>query len=422
MGRKTAIFFSIFEHRVSAVSLTLCSWCLLIYGTLAQEHSGEDQALVFYEECLSLIADHSLEPVPAQEVVKKSVELLLDNLGEQYADARPPLFGRSRKEAVFVFGKTLNDLASRPGQRLNKMALAELAISLYLGSVDDYSTYRTPEELLRFKEALENPQSGIGMQVLEEGGKLLCFPFPDSSAEAAGIPLGSELIMVDGISLEDKSIFDLAGMIRGEPGSKVSLRIEQNFGRSKVYEVMREQLASPTVLVEEQIGNRILVKLRKINAQAVDELRKVAEKVKGTSTLILDLRSCPGGAMNSVVEIADFFLPENIALGAALIGNENLKFETKKPRLIESRNLVILHNEGTASAAEFLIGALMCNRNQIRVSLQGETTYGKGVAQERHPLSNGGLLEITTSRLYMPDGRSWDGQGLDQDFFDSPPP
>lgn len=378
-----------------------------------------DRSRQFLEECVDLISGFALEPVADHQIVTASLNLLIDSLGHDFADAKPALKGRDRTEALFLFDRALTDLTSRPGQRLNRFALTEQAIRLYIASIDPYSCYFSSDEITRFRESLlANPESEIGMRITEaEGSRLLCFPFPDSSAEGAGIPVGGRLLAVDGISVENRSLFEVAGLLRGPPGTRVSLRVEQAFGRSKLHEVLREGRISPAAVVEEQLGNRVLIKVHDIDSRGLEELRKFAVQKPEFGTVALDLRSCPGGDVLAAVGMAELFLPKGAAIGAAIGPQNSQQFFAKTAPIIKPANLVILHNRGTASAAEFLIGALMCNREHLRVNLQGETTYGKAVAQETRNLSTGGQLRLTTTRLCMPNGETWARKGLDQNSF-----
>jgi len=213
--------------------------------------------MTIYREFLDMVNTRAIGTPSPTEVVHASVGLLLDTLGPRFADLKPAAPAASREEALHTMELTLGALASRPGQRFDQIALVEHAMRLYLATRDPYSKYFDPEEAERFRDALNTPQSGIGMEITEQaGGGLACFPFPDSAAELAGIPVNGKLLMIDGAPVEHKSLFEVANLVRGPAGTTVSLRVEHGFGRSKIHQVLRESVKSPSVVVE-RFGGRL---------------------------------------------------------------------------------------------------------------------------------------------------------------------
>lgn len=389
-----------------------------------KEREKDSEAVeVFLTECLEFIGEFGLNPEPDNKILNTALDLLIEALPDTPRDVKPSVTGRDREEALFIFSGVLDKLVNLPGQRLDRKSLAEKAVGLYVETVDPYSRYRTNREMESLVRAMETPGAGVGMEIQEELGRLICFPFPDSSADAAGIPIGGRLLTVEGKSVEGKSLPEVAGLIRGPEGASVSLRVENSSGRSRIYTMKRESIDTPMLLIEQILGNRVILKIRKINEACLDELRAFAKnKDVDYLTVTLDLRSCPGGDLESAVNIADLFLPVGAPIGAAESSQMKKAFQATTPIQIKFKNLVLLYNKGTASAAEFLIGSLMSNRDTLRVSMQGEgTTYGKAVAQESRHVSTGGLLQLTTTRLYMPNGRTWQDTGLTPDDFRSQP-
>jgi carboxyl-terminal processing protease len=389
------------------------SGAFVITGTVLGNPSPDP--LAFAEEWSGHVAESALEEVSQRDVLRRSLQLLLESSGE------PPLAAASAPddvaEALAQWGRVLDDLSSRPGQRRTRFELAEEGLRRYLATLDPYARYRTAKEMAAFAEADAPGSAGVGMELVEQGDKLVCFPLPNSSAERAGIPHGQKLLAVDGHSVEGLSLFEVARLIRGNPGTKASLRFDQRFGRSFVYEALREAYDPPTVLVQEEAGGGLMLRPRRIDSRSVDEIRALASSGRWFPMLTLDLRGCQGGKLEAAAELADLFLPEGAVLGSVRGRNTREEYLSRGPQRFKPLRLKLLHNQGTASAAEFVLGALLENGDRLKLETSGERTYGKAMAQVDLVLSHGGVLRLSTSRLYLPSGKHWEGEGLDPGSF-----
>jgi carboxyl-terminal processing protease len=248
------------------------------------------------------------------------------------------------------------------------------------------------------------------MTLQEINGDYFCYPYPGGSAESSGIRGGDMLLAVDGGSVKGKSLLGVASQIRGTPGTEVTLKISRTYGRSTNIKLLREALTVPAVVVEESYSG-LVFKVRKITPQTVSEMKEALTRSGGTSSLTLDLRGCPGGEIMAAKELAGLFLPENSIVFQEEVMGQRSQTKTTSAPLFNPPQIVILQDSGTASAAEILIAALIENL-PARVVSQGEKSYGKGVTQEQVRLSGGGYMEITTGRVFSPNGKFWDGTGL----------
>ncbi|MFZ4763947.1 MAG: S41 family peptidase [Roseimicrobium sp.] len=211
-------------------------------------------------------------------------------------------------EAVPAFVAALQQLEQLPGQRLGLRGLAERAIQTWCRQHDPYSKYIRAADL-RLADQRDKPTgSGIGMSILEKKDEgFLCYPLYGSPAELAGIKPGDKLLSVDGQPLAERPLEYLAAVIRGEPGTEVSLRIERTGGRAQTLRVTRETLTSPSVIMEKTLSGMVL-RVRKFNAELPKEARAALSGLSPGAVLTIDLCGCGGGDVDRAVEFAGMFL------------------------------------------------------------------------------------------------------------------
>ncbi|MCZ7545214.1 MAG: S41 family peptidase [Anaerolineae bacterium] len=238
---------------------------------------------------------------------------------------------------------------------------------------------------------------------------------PTSPAEAAGILSDDSIVEVDGENITGLTQEEIISRVRGPAGTKVRLGIER-LGVSGLMQidVVRARVSIPSVETE-MIDGVAYVRLNQFAANTTQELHEAlveltAQKPTG---MILDLRGNPGGFLQTVVEVAGEFLPEGEVLTARSAGDEDV-YQATAGGLAEELPLVVLVDQGSASASELLAGAI---QDRARGVLVGTTTFGKGTVQTWRPLSNGGGVRITISRWYTPNDRSIEEVGLTPDVI-----
>jgi len=203
----------------------------------------------------------------------------------------------------------------------------------------------------------------------------------------------------------------LAGLIRGATGEEVQLRVEHSFGRMQSFRIAREKLGPSSVIPEKKVTG-LMLRVRRFNSTTVAEARTALEGFRSSDTLTLDFRGCEGGQLNAGVEFASLFLDagEPIVTLRQRDQPDDVRTATK-PAAFRPVALSILQDEGTASAAEMVIAALVNSSHANAVS-QGNKTFGKGAVQDVIELKGGGRLLLTTGELISPQGIGWDGIGL----------
>lgn len=302
-------------------------------------------------------------------------------------------------------------------QPVDNNLLAEGAINGMLAVLGDTNTrYLSPADEEAARETMSGEFQGIGAEVTAvDGAIVIVSPLEGSPAEAAGLRPGDILRQADGVELTGLDVAQAAQLVRGPAGTAVSLLIERD-GEQFTLDVVRARIELKSVRSEMLPGNLAYVRLNRFGEQSDQELAEILEEVMAHNPagLIFDLRRNPGGSLPTAVAIADQFLPQGVILREQFGSGAERLYEATDKGLAENIPLVVLIDEGSASASEVLAGAI---RDTKRGVLIGQTTFGKGTVQTWQGLSNGGGVRLTIARWLTPDSNWVHEQGLDPDFF-----
>jgi carboxyl-terminal processing protease len=300
-------------------------------------------------------------------------------------------------------------------QPLAPETLTEGAIEGMLGTLDDpHTRYLAPAAEEAARSSMEGEIEGIGA-LLEyvDGDITVVSPFEGSPAEEAGIEPGDIVREADGVSVTGMNLTEAAELIRGPAGTTVHLVIERD-GTLIEVNVRRDVIEVPYVRGEMLEQDLAYVRLSRFGNRTSDELQETLEELLAQNPrgLILDLRNNPGGGLTTAVDVAEEFLSEGVILIERFGSGRERVYEARDEGIAEEIPMVVLINEGSASASEVLAGAL---RDQGRAILIGETSFGKGTVQEWHGLSNGGGVRFTIARWLTPEGTWVHEEGLTPD-------
>ena len=276
--------------------------------------------------------------------------------------------------------------------------------------MDPYSVLLTGDDYKALTEQTSGNYAGLGIQIdVRDGWITVVAPLPETPAERAGIETGDQIIEVDGKSTEGWKNDEAVKALRGNAGSKIAITIRRAGIPDPIkYRLTRAQIhmrsVPPGTLFDGGIG---YISLNPVSETSAEELRQeiAALKSKGMKSLIMDLRGNPGGLLDQGVKVADLFLDtrQQIVSTRGRARGSTKEFLDEARQVWPDLPIVVLVNDGTASAAEIIAGAL---QDHDRAVVIGAPTFGKGLVQTLFPLGEGVALKLTTARWYTPSGRT----------------
>lgn len=307
--------------------------------------------------------------------------------------------------------------------QINDKSKSEIgAVKGMVNSLDDpYTVYFSKEEYTEFTENLEGQFQGIGVIIGKREDQLIIIsPIEGTPASKAGLLAGDSIVTINDESTMGLTVEKATTKIRGKKGTEVKLEISRE-GQSESglqeFVIIRDVIDVPNIKVEEK-DNVGIISLSQFQAETASELDQEISKLvneKKISNIILDLRNNPGGYLQSAVEITELFVPKGsiavIEKGKDKKVIEELK--TKKSPKYENIKLIILVNQGSASASEIVAGAL---RDLKQVKLVGQKTFGKGVVQSTKKFNDGAVLKYTIAEWFTPSGTAINKEGIKPDF------
>ncbi|OHA62341.1 MAG: hypothetical protein A2556_00160 [Candidatus Vogelbacteria bacterium RIFOXYD2_FULL_44_9] len=287
---------------------------------------------------------------------------------------------------------------------------------------DPYTVFMPPEKKVRFDEDIAGNFGGLGMEVgVRDGAITIISPLPDSPAKKAGIMSGDVVAKINSTSTVSLSLDEAIKYMRGPKGTKVHLTlIREKVNHSIEIDVVRDTIVLPTIETKD-LGNGVYqISLFNFSAQSPNLFRDALEKFlrSGSDKLIFDLRGNPGGYLEAAVDIGSWFLPEGKVIVKEERGQDKAEtiYRSKGYNIFAKLNrqvkVVVLVDQGSASAAEILAGAL--SENGV-AKLVGQKTFGKGSVQELIPVTSDTSLKVTVARWLTPKGNSISHSGITPD-------
>jgi len=319
-----------------------------------------------------------------------------------------------------LFWKIYSDLSAKyvDKGKIDAQEILYGAIDGMVNSVGDpYTVFFEPATSKKFQEEISGSFGGVGIEIGKRNNVLTVIaPIKDTPAFKAGIQAGDKIIKIDGKSTLDMSIEEAVTLIRGKPGTKVVLTIQN--GTTRDVEIIRAVIKAPTIdwkLIEQGTDKIAYMRIYSFNQIVDSEFKKASEEIlqSGANGLIIDLRNNPGGLLDSAINLAGWFLDRNKVVVIELFGDGTRnEFRSDGNSSLKKYPTIILMNGGSASASEILAGALHDNRG---IKIVGEKSFGKGSVQELQKYGDGSSLKVTIAKWLTPAGTSISEKGIEAD-------
>jgi carboxyl-terminal processing protease len=320
-----------------------------------------------------------------------------------------------------VFGRIKNDYVVD----VDDKELIENAIRGMLSGLDPHSAYLDAEQFTELQVGTSGQFGGLGIEVgMEDGFVKVIAPIDDTPAQRAGVQAGDLIIRLDDTPVKGMTLNDAVKIMRGKPGSSIVLTIvREGLDKPIKISITRDIIKVKSVrarMLDPGYGYLRISQFQSKTADyMVDAIEDLKKENKGAlKGLILDLRNNPGGVLNGAVAVSDAFLTKGmIVYTEGRIADSRLRFNATPDDIIDGAPLVVLVNQGSASASEIVAGALQDHKRAIII---GAKTFGKGSVQTILPLSSDSALKLTTARYYTPSGRSIQAEGITPDIVLEP--
>jgi len=325
-------------------------------------------------------------------------------------------------EKIDLFGEVLETIKKEYVDEVDRAKIMDSAINGLLQSLDPYSAYMSPKSFNGMQTDTRGEFGGLGIEIgMESGVVKVISPINDTPAANAGIKSGDYIVRINGQQVQGKTLTEAVELMRGPVGSEIKLTVRRR-NEKKALEFKITRAVIEVKSVEAKIigeNNKIgYLRLKSFNENSDEQLFKKVnnfERKKKLTGYILDLRNNPGGLLTQAISITDFFLDDGeIVSTKGRKISETRRFFSKKGDGINGKPLIVITNNGSASASEIVSGAL---KDHKRAIILGEKSYGKGSVQSIIPLKNGGGLRLTISKYYLPSGKSISDVGVLPDIF-----
>ena len=316
-----------------------------------------------------------------------------------------------------VFGRIKNDYV----EDVEDKDMLENAIRGMLSGLDPHSSYLDHEQFKELQVGTSGEFGGLGIEVgMEDGFVKVIAPIDDTPAQRAGVQAGDLIIRLDDTPVKGLTLNDAVKIMRGKPGTVLKLTVVRE-GVEKPLKIDIERAIIKVRSVKSRMleGNFGYVRISQFQSKTaenmVDAIDKLKKEAGGTlKGMVLDLRNNPGGVLNGAVAVSDAFLKKGlIVYTEGRVNDSKLRFNATPDDILDNAPIVVLVNQGSASASEIVSGALQDHHRAIIVGTQ---TFGKGSVQTILPLSNGTAVKLTTARYYTPSGRSIQAEGIVPDI------
>lgn len=320
-----------------------------------------------------------------------------------------------------LFGTAYNVIKSDYVEETTDRKLVENAINGMLSSLDPHSSFMNQSDFEDLENQTKGEFGGLGMEVSSDNGLVrVTSPIDDTPAFRAGIQTGDYITHIDGESVIGLSLSEAVKKLRGEPGTKVIVTISRKDKEPFDIKMKRDIIHVQPVKYEAK-NNIGYIRIITFSDHTTDKVREAVQNLtkeigpKNLIGYIIDVRNNPGGLLTEAIGVVDTFLPQGeIVSTRSRNPDEDMRFSAKTNDMTEGKPLVVLINEGSASASEIVAGALQDHHRALIVGLK---SFGKGSVQSIRPIPGFGGIKMTTARYYTPSGKSIQASGIEPDVI-----
>jgi len=286
--------------------------------------------------------------------------------------------------------------------------LSKVAIDAMLKELDPYTVYYHESNIEDYRLMTTGQYGGIGSLIRKIGDDTyFSDPYEGNPAQKGGIKAGDKIISIDGKSMHKKTSDEVASALKGPKGTVLKIEVERQGSGQKTYEITRDEIKIPDVpyfgILSQKVG---YISLNSFTQTASEEVKKglIKMQAEGMEKLVLDLRGNGGGLLIEAVKIVNFFVPKNQVVVATRgrVKEENRVYQTLEEPILPNIPLIVLIDEGSASASEIVAGSL---QDLDRAVIIGSTSFGKGLVQRTYDLKYGSKMKLTIAKYYTPSGR-----------------
>jgi len=323
------------------------------------------------------------------------------------------------------FTQVFDQIRNAYVEPVDDKTLLKNAIIGMLTQLDPHSAYLDKASFEELQTTTSGEFGGLGIEVgMEDGFVKVISPIDDTPAQRSGIKAGDIIIKIDDTPIKGMTLDESISKMRGPKGSPITLTVmRENQDKPLDIKLIRDMIKVVSVRAKMLDAGYAYVRIAQFQVNTADDLKGALEKLQKENKVVLkgvvcDLRNNPGGLLQAAVDVTDLFLEKGTIVSTkGRVSNSNLEYEATAGDVLNHAPMVVLINEGSASASEIVAGAL---QDQKRAIIMGTQSFGKGSVQTVIPLSEDRAIKLTTARYYTPSGRSIQAEGITPDIVVEP--
>ena len=323
-------------------------------------------------------------------------------------------------ELLNLFGEILERTKTSYVEEVTDRKLIESALNGMLSALDPHSSFLDSKSYKYLNEQTQGHFGGLGIEVTMENGVVkVVSPIDDTPAFRAGLKPGDYIISLDGETVLGMTLNEAVEKMRGKAGTKIKLTVRRANEKPFDVTLKREEISIQSVKSDIKVGDIAYIRISSFSDGADKKIKESFAKMQketknGIKGLIIDVRNNPGGLLDQAVAISDLFLNEGEIVSTRSRNEEDtLKYSATQGDITDGLPIVVIINDGSASASEILSGALQDHKRAV---IMGEKSFGKGSVQSVVPFPKYGAIRLTTARYYTPSGRSIQAKGIEPDI------